>query len=227
MGGQQYYSIPTMESTPNKYVNIAAIDLGSNSFRLLIARVNHGHINVLLNRLETVRLGKGLSASGEIPPEAIKRGLAVLASFKHDIARHNVKTCRCCGTQALRQASNSPVFLDRATALLGMQIEVIDGHEEALLSCQGVLAGLDQNIRPPLLMIDVGGGSTEIAYLETPSAPPQTTSVPLGAVICSEVSGTNQARILCNSLVSALDDFLEATGINPGATRAHPISSHL
>ncbi|MEN8142174.1 MAG: hypothetical protein ABFQ82_01085 [Thermodesulfobacteriota bacterium] len=207
-----------MESTANKSIT-AAIDLGSNSFRLLIAGIDGGDISVQVNRLETVRLGKGLATSGKIPPEIMNRGLDVLASFKIDLAHHNIERTRCCGTQALRQAGNAHAFLDKAESLLGTKIEIIGGHEEAALNCKGVLAGLDKDTLPPFLVIDVGGGSTEIAYLQTASSSPQTISIPLGAVSWSEISETSRARNFIDSQVLALQDFLDSIGITPGKTR--------
>jgi exopolyphosphatase/guanosine-5'-triphosphate,3'-diphosphate pyrophosphatase len=207
-----------MESTANNSLTTAAIDLGSNSFRLLIVEAPADLTRVVSKKLETVRLGKDLSVSGEISTETFNRGLQVISSFKNELTRHNVKRCRCCGTEALRQATNAGVFIEKAAAILGIKAEIIDGNEEAVLGCMGVVAGLGKNSALPLLIIDVGGGSTEIAYLETLSSIPRTISIKLGAVSYSETSGSGGTGALLAQLAAELKAFLTEKGINPTTT---------
>lgn len=207
-----------MESTANNSLSTGAIDLGSNSFRLLITKTPGDLTKIVCKKLETVRLGKNLSVSRQIPPEIFSLGLEVIISFKEELNKHNVLQCRCCGTEALRQAVNATAFIESAEAILEMKAEIIDGHEEAMLNCQGVIAGLDRNTSLPLLIIDVGGGSTEFAYLETLSSTPLTISIPFGAVSFSESSTDNEGKNHLATLAPLLKDFLADAGVNPAAT---------
>ncbi|MCK4838489.1 MAG: hypothetical protein KAS94_06765, partial [Desulfobulbaceae bacterium] len=172
-------------------MTVAAIDLGSNTFRLLIARIQGNVPAVLLKRNVTVKLGRGLSAASGLGADTMTAALAALAGFKEDLERYKVDRCRCCGTEALRKAVNANPFLDSAAAVLGTEIEVISGREEALLSCRGALAAMAETaISFPLLIIDVGGGSTELIYLDEPSAAPLAISLPAGAVLFTELAAT-------------------------------------
>ena len=121
------------EATANNNMTVAAIDLGSNTFRLLIARIQGSVPAILLKRNATVKLGQGLSAASGLGSETITGALAALAGFKEDLERYKIDRCRCCGTEALRKAFNAKAFLASASELLGTEIEVISGHEEALL----------------------------------------------------------------------------------------------
>ena len=207
-----------MESTANNSLTTAAIDLGSNSFRLLIVEAPADLTKIVSKKLETVRLGKDLSVSGEISVETFNRGLEVISSFKKELTSHRVERYRCCGTEALRQARNAGVFIEKAEAILGIKADIIDGNEEAVLNCRGVVAGLGKNTPLPLLIIDVGGGSTEIAYMETLSSIPRTISIKLGSVSYSEISGSDGAGGLLAQLATELKDFLAENGINSATT---------
>ncbi len=163
------------------------IDLGSNSFRLLIARETDSGILPLHKELVTVRLGEGLLKTGRISDAALERASAALAFFKNKLSEYNISTIRACGTMALRKAVNSSEFLLPATELLGTHIAVISGREEALLSFSGSLLSLDRSkITGPLLYADVGGGSTEIVISPSSQSTPQTCSIEAGAVVLTE-----------------------------------------
>ncbi len=139
---------------------LAAIDMGSNSFRLEIAQVERGRYRRVDYLKETVRLGGGLDANGLLTEEASTRALACLARFAQRLAGFAPQQVRAVATQTLREARNRDAFLTRAQTVLGQPIEVISGREEARLIYAGV-ARL-QPAGAPRLVIDIGGRSTEM-----------------------------------------------------------------
>lgn len=141
--------------------NLAAIDLGTNSFHLIIVKVHSdGSFESLGKEKESVRLGLGSGSSDVITPDAIERGLKCLKRFKALAEIQNAEI-RAVATSALREAKNRNVFLERAKNELGLNIEVVSGFEEARLIYFGILQGLPV-FDKKILMIDIGGGSTEI-----------------------------------------------------------------
>ncbi len=139
---------------------LAAIDMGSNSFRLEIAQLDQGRYRRVDYLKETVRLGGGLDANGLLTEEAAARGLACLARFAQRLQGFASAQVRAVATQTLREARNRDAFLARAQTALGHPIEVISGREEARLIYAGV-ARL-QPSSAPRLVIDIGGRSTEM-----------------------------------------------------------------
>jgi exopolyphosphatase/guanosine-5'-triphosphate,3'-diphosphate pyrophosphatase len=146
--------------TPPAVGPLAAIDMGSNSFRLEIGQVQDGRYRRHLYLKETVRLGAGLDVDGMLAEEATERGLKCLATFAETLNTAAPMQVRAVATQTLREARNRDMFLVRAEAALGHPIEVISGREEARLIYAGV-AFLQPATRPRLV-IDIGGRSTEM-----------------------------------------------------------------
>ncbi|KAF0813739.1 Guanosine-5'-triphosphate,3'-diphosphate pyrophosphatase [Andreprevotia sp. IGB-42] len=139
----------------------AAIDLGSNSFRLQIARNDHGRPLPLITLKETVRLAAGLSEAGQLSGEICDEALAALQRFGTRLAGIPVSHVRAVATNTFRVASNIGDFLPLAERALGFPIEVINGHEEARLIYLGAAHSLPDG-QLPRIVIDIGGGSTEI-----------------------------------------------------------------
>ena len=139
---------------------LAAIDMGSNSFRLEIGQVHQGRYRRIEYLKETVRLGAGLDEQGMLTEEAVLRGLACLARFAQRLQGYAAWQVRAVATQTLREARNRNAFLARAQAVLGLPIEVISGREEARLIFAGVARLQPSTL--PRLVIDIGGRSTEI-----------------------------------------------------------------
>jgi exopolyphosphatase/guanosine-5'-triphosphate,3'-diphosphate pyrophosphatase len=139
---------------------LAAVDLGSNSFRLEIAQVQQDRYRRIDYFKETVRLGAGLDAEGFLTEEATQRGLECLARFAQRLAGFVPTQVRAVATQTLREARNRDAFLARAKVVLGYPIEVISGREEARLIYAGV-ARLQPSDKPRLV-VDIGGRSTEM-----------------------------------------------------------------
>jgi exopolyphosphatase/guanosine-5'-triphosphate,3'-diphosphate pyrophosphatase len=167
-------------------ITAAGIDLGSNTFRLLVANCSAGSLQILAKKMATVRLGRGLEDYGQLHEESIQKGLAVLGSFKETLADYRLQSLRICGTEALRHANNSRHFLHKAEELLQQPIDIISGEEEARLSLAGVLAGFTEPITNPLLLVDVGGGSTELVFAPSPAEKTSVASVGLGVIGLTE-----------------------------------------
>ena len=139
---------------------LAAVDLGSNSFRLEICRYSHGLIQRAEYIKEAVRQGSGLDEDRNLSKEAMERGWECLARFAERLAGFKASEVRAVATQTLREAKNRQVFLSKANQLLGFPIEVVSGREEARLIYQGVSHFLPQTDERRLV-IDIGGRSTE------------------------------------------------------------------
>jgi len=143
-----------------EYNTLGAVDLGSNSFHLAIARVVDDQVYPLDSLKETVRLGSGLTTDKQLDTSAQERALAALKRFSERLAGMPREAVRVVGTNALRVARNAGPFLRRAESTLGFPIEVIPGREEGRLIYLGVVHSLplaDHN----RLVVDIGGGSTE------------------------------------------------------------------
>lgn len=145
---------------PQQQPILAAVDLGSNSFRLQIARVDNEQIYLLDGLREPVRLAAGLTENKLLDKESQQRALTCLQRFGERLRGLPHEAVRAVGTNSLRVAKNAPEFLPQAEAALGFPIEVIAGREEARLIYLGVAHGLRQSGGKRLVM-DIGGGSTE------------------------------------------------------------------
>ena len=147
-----------MPDTPD--TPVAAVDLGTNSFHLVVARpTGNNRFEVLDREKEVVRLGSGSGEMKELRPDAVERGVAALARFRRIVDAHGAEV-HAVATSAVREARNRNVFLQRARKEAGIAVDVISGVEEARLIHLGVLQAVpvfDQR----LLVIDIGGGSTE------------------------------------------------------------------
>ena len=140
---------------------LAAVDLGSNSFRLEIGRYEFGHIQRVEYLKETVRQGNGLDEDRNLTQDAMERGWACLARFGERLAGFPQAQVRAVATQTLREARNREEFLSRGSAVLGYPIDVVSGPEEARLIYQGVARLLPQSDERRLV-VDIGGRSTEL-----------------------------------------------------------------
>jgi exopolyphosphatase/guanosine-5'-triphosphate,3'-diphosphate pyrophosphatase len=142
-------------------IRLAAIDLGSNSFRLEVGRMEAGQYHRTDYLKETVRQGSGLDKEDNLTPQAMQRGWDCLARFSERLSGFSPSDVCAVATQTLREARNREVFLMRANEVLGFPIVVISGLEEARLIYQGVAHTLTQGDERRLV-IDIGGRSTEL-----------------------------------------------------------------
>ena len=159
---------------------IAAIDIGSNSFHLITARINNGALQPLVADKKLVRLAEGLGDDGMLSEKAMQRGLDVLKSFALTIADIPAASCRVVATFTLRRAKNADEFLVRAREFMPIPIEIISGDEEARLIYQGISHTYYNEGQ--CLAVDIGGGSTEFAIGKKFSIL-QLSSQPLGCVV--------------------------------------------
>jgi exopolyphosphatase/guanosine-5'-triphosphate,3'-diphosphate pyrophosphatase len=148
-------------STMHNGTLLAAIDLGSNSFRLEIGRFDSGHIERVEYLKETVRQGSGLDENKRLSAAAMERGWDCLSRFAERLQGFQQHQVRAVATQTLREAVNRDDFLERAQRILGFSIDVVSGQEEARLIYQGVSRLLPQSDERRLV-IDIGGRSTEM-----------------------------------------------------------------
>ena len=144
---------------------VAAIDCGTNSIRLLIADIDRSNGGAALadvvREMRVVRLGQGVDATGELAPEALERTFAAAADYARLIREHGAERTRFVATSASRDARNRDVFVDGIRELLGVEPEVISGDEEAALSFAGASSVLPILDGHEVLVVDLGGGSTE------------------------------------------------------------------
>jgi exopolyphosphatase / guanosine-5'-triphosphate,3'-diphosphate pyrophosphatase len=144
-------------------IRVAALDCGTNSLRLLIAELDPvtGGCQDLDRRMEIVRLGQGVDATGRIDPAAMTRTLEVTRRYAGLCRDAGVQRLRFVATSATRDAENRAEFVAGVRDLLGVEPEIIPGHQEAQLSFAGATRGLAGRHPAPFLVVDIGGGSTE------------------------------------------------------------------
>lgn len=193
---------------------IAAIDLGTNSCRLLIARVNVAGVRtnyfrsrpkplswkVIDSFSKVVRLGEGLHNNDELSEDAMERAMEALAICRKKLDRYHLHSLRAVATEACRRATNNHVLVDRAKKELNLDIEVIDSDQEASLALKGCSAMLSPHI-PYGIVFDIGGGSTEVILVKlkkdgkrrpgyaVPFDEIDSISVPYGVVTTTEAAG--------------------------------------
>ena len=143
---------------------IAALDLGTNNCRLLVAVPKRSGFRVIDSFSRIVRLGEGLTANGRLSEKAISRTLDALKVCAEKIDRHGVAKSRCVATEACRGADNSQAFLDRVAEETGLEFDVLSPAEEAALALRGCHDLLDAK-KSAALIIDIGGGSTELNWV--------------------------------------------------------------
>lgn len=185
---------------------LAAIDIGSNSVRLMVAEpLRGGSYRILDEEREPTRLGRSLSSSGNLDPEAVELTLAALRRFKQIAGGFQVNELRTIATCAVREAANGPEFCRRAREELGIEIEVIPADKEARLAFYSVQRAFDLTGKN-VVVADIGGGSTEFIFASGNAIEAIFTS-PLGAVRLSEIYGYDltQAPHAYERLVAGID----------------------
>jgi len=171
----------------------AALDLGTNNCRMLVAAPSGDGFRVLDSFSRIVRLGEGLHHTGELSPAAMERALSALHACASRLERRPIRKVRAIATEACRRAANGALFLARVKQETGLDVGVISSREEAELaleSCAPLLAGWGRRA----LLFDIGGGSTELAWVRvTPTGRPELIgydSLPVGVVTLAEKFGS-------------------------------------
>ena len=177
----------------------AALDLGTNNCRLLIARPHEGGFRVLDGFTRIVRLGEGLSTTGRLSDAAMERTMEALRLCRNKLREHEPTRMRLIATEACRAASNGEAFIARVESELGLKLEIVDRQTEASLAVTGC-ADLIEEKASGALMFDIGGGSSELAWLDFRGGRPRRTgrmaasirswqSLPVGVVSIAEKFG--------------------------------------
>lgn len=178
----------------------AALDLGTNNCRLLIARASHDGFTVVDAFSRVVRLGEGLATTGKMSDEAMDRAIEALSVCADKLKRRNVILARSVATEACRQALNGTQFIERVKQETGIMLDVISPKEEARLAVMGCHALLEPGDGPALIF-DIGGGSTELVLVSTDGIVPEIldwASVPWGVVSLTEsepIEGEGEAAL--------------------------------
>ena len=162
---------------------VAAVDIGTNSTRLLVAEVEADSVQELDRRLEITRLGEGVDERRILLPQAVARVRNVLAEYRRAAEAADAARTLAFATSAVRDAENGEAFLGEVEWSYGFQTRLLSGHDEALLTFRGVSSG--REVAPGTLVIDVGGGSTEL-ILGGPEGVTFHTSLDLGCVRLTE-----------------------------------------
>ena len=178
----------------------AAIDLGTNNCRLLIARPSGDHFVVVDAFSRVVRLGEGLSQTGRLSDVSMERALAALHVCSDKLRKRNVHLARSVATEACRRASNGAAFIERVYDETGIRLDIITAQEEARLAVLGCHILLEQGTGPAMIF-DIGGGSTELVLVDPQGTVPRIIdwqSVPWGVVSLTEsigpIADTAEAR---------------------------------
>lgn len=168
---------------------LAALDLGTNNCRLLIATGSHGNLRILHSFSRIVRLGEGVTKSGNLLPAAIDRAVEALKICAQRIEKYDVRHMRAIATEACRQAKNAHVLVTRAAEETGIALEIVSSDEEARLAAVGCVPLIGAQYGGALIF-DIGGGSTEIIWVKKKDGVVKTlhaASIPVGVVTLAEL----------------------------------------
>ncbi|MDR1214368.1 MAG: Ppx/GppA family phosphatase [Propionibacteriaceae bacterium] len=196
-------------------MRVAVVDCGTNTIRLLVAEADSTGLRPIERQLRYVRLGQGVDASGRFAPEALARTLAAVEEYAQSIRDHRVDRVRFLATSAARDVANRDQFLAGVEIRMGVAAEVISGQEEARLSFLGALSG--GPVSGPVLVSDIGGGSTELILgLVSPDVTIQTAcSLDLGSVRLRErcLTGDPPSAAQLQAARDLVDQTLDASGL--------------
>ena len=201
-------------------MRVAAIDVGTNSTRLLVAEEHPGGLRPLDRRMIITRLGQGVDRRHALSPEALQRTLVTIADFAATCGEYDVQRLRVTGTSAVRDAHNRDEFFDGVRRLTGQDPELLTGDQEALTTFAGVLSDLHD--AGPLLVVDIGGGSTELIY--GAGAPERLVSLDVGCVrmlekhLRSDPPAPDELQALRHEVSSELAPFRDSLEA-PASTR--------
>lgn len=203
-------------------MRVAAIDCGTNSIRLLIADISNGNFQEVVREMQVVRLGQGVDINKAFHPDAVARTLDAVKKYSQQITSHGVEKVRFCATSASRDATNRDLFIDGVRDILGVEVEVISGEEEATLSFAGATKEFQQS-DAPFLVVDIGGGSTEFVIGSTKVEFAK--SVNIGCVRMTERHFTQQPPISAqlHAAISDIDQAIALAAKHVPITTAHTL----
>ncbi|GGF42153.1 hydrolase [Marmoricola endophyticus] len=209
-------------------MRVAAIDCGTNTIKLLVAELDpdaHGTPEVELVRdMRMVRLGEGVDRTGRIGDAALERVLAAVEEYAAIIAEHSVppERVRFCATSAARDADNAEAFSDGVAQRLGVRPEVLAGEEEARLSYAGATRSLAAGLEAPYLVLDIGGGSTELILGTADGEVLEAHSLDIGSVRLTErhLAQDPPTEEQVEAAVADIDLALDSCRVDPGDAAA-------
>lgn len=190
-------------------MRVATIDIGTNTITFLVAEVGSDGLRSVCDEAIITRLGEGVDRTGTLAPQAIDRTIAALRSCANRAAALHVARIAAVSTQAAREARNGDAFLQRARAVLGEDVEIIDGAREANLSWRATASAFPLHPGARRTVLDIGGGSTEV--IVGGAAPERIASVRIGSVRMTERHLAHDPPTLAerNSMIAAIDRALD------------------
>ena len=201
---------------------VAAIDCGTNTIKLLVGSVDgQGLTDVVVRETRMVRLGEGVDRTGRLSEAALGRAFAALDEYAALVGAHDVSRIRFCATSATRDAANGAVFADGVRDRLGVSPEVITGAEEAALAFDGAIRNLRVPPAEPVLVVDIGGGSTELV-LGSSGSPEAAHSMDIGSVRLHErhLHSDPPTAAEVTACVADIDAHLDESPVQVGHARA-------
>jgi exopolyphosphatase/guanosine-5'-triphosphate,3'-diphosphate pyrophosphatase len=214
-------------------IPLAAIDVGSNTIRLLIGTAEHGRITDIHSLREITRLGSSVNRTGSLQDANMEHSIGVLREFASVISHYGVKHTRAVGTSALREAVNADFFIKKAFDATGIMIEVISGEQEAALTLKGILTSLPAagyGIPESVLIVDMGGGSTEWIFMRRNHAAgisqpaPLMGTIPIGVIklaqshVQDDAVSHHDVQQMTREIDPALQKLYAKIGSIPGET---------
>lgn len=200
-------------------MRVAAIDCGTNTIKLLVGDLEASPDGVegITRESRMVRLGQGVDATGRLAPEALARTFAAIDEYAAIIERAGVDRIRFCATSATRDAENAAEFTAGVRERLGVVPEVLSGEEEARLAFAGAVRWLADDLAAPVLVIDIGGGSTELILGDPHGGPSAAHSMDIGSVRLHErrLGDDPATAAQVAACVADIDAALDASPVDP------------
>jgi len=202
---------------------VAAFDCGTNSLRLLVTDIDVAAVtsDELVREMRVVRLGQGVDRTGRIADASLQRVFTAVEEYMQIVRQHDVEAIRFCATSAARDAENSEEFLAGIRERTGVEPEVIDGDEEARVSFEGSTRSLPP-LPEPFLVIDIGGGSTELILGNADGSILDAESLDIGSVRLNErhLAGDPPTEEEIAAAVADIDDALDRCSVDPAEAGA-------
>jgi exopolyphosphatase/guanosine-5'-triphosphate,3'-diphosphate pyrophosphatase len=202
---------------------VAAFDCGTNSLRLLVADIDTeaGTAQDLVREMRVVRLGQGVDRTGRIAEASLERTFGVVEEYMELVREHDVKAIRFCATSAARDAENAADFVAGVRERVGIEPEVLAGAEEAALGFAGAVRDLPP-LPEPILVVDIGGGSTEMVLGRQDGSVEASQSLDIGSVRLNErhLAGDPPSREEIEAAVADIDAALDAGEVDPARAGA-------
>ncbi|MDQ6642481.1 MAG: Ppx/GppA family phosphatase [Actinomycetota bacterium] len=203
---------------------VAAIDCGTNTVKLLIADLDadSGREVEHVREMRMVRLGQDVDRTGRLGEAALQRVFGAVEEYAALIKEHDVESTRFCATSAARDADNAEDFMAGVEQRIGLRPEVVPGEEEARLSYDGATRTLRAGLAPPYLVVDIGGGSTELILGQEHAEVTGGQSLDIGSVRMTErhLRGDPPTAEEIDAAVSDIDDALDSSDVDPGHAAA-------